>query len=172
MEQEEQDELEVQETTDTEETEQNDELSADAIAELKAKAEVSSQNFERAKKAEEELKALKLKAPSKENGLDNKDILYLAKADIHEDDMDEVLEYAKFKKLPVKEAHKLLEDMLSVRSEQRKTAQASNTGASQRGASKVDGSTLIQNASKGRLPEDDAGIEALVAAEMAQKTQK
>lgn len=112
------------------------------------------------------------KTPKETENLDNKDIVYLAKADIHEEDTDEVLDFAKIKKISVREAHEYLKPVLAVRDEQRKTALATNTTTSQRGGSKIDGSTLLQNASKGKLPEDEAGIEALVAAEIAQKTRK
>ncbi len=65
-----------------------------------------------------------------------------------------------------------MKDVLAVRDEQRKTANASVTGPSNRGGSKIDGATLLSEASKGKLPEDQAGIDALVAAEMAQKQAK
>lgn len=167
------DESEVLETTEAETTEEETEqLSAEQIAELKEKAaerdelvEKNKQLFERVKKGEQ-------KVPSKETEIANKDILYLAKADINEDDVNEVLEWAKFKKVSVKEAHEALKPILQVRAEQRKTAEAAHTGTSTRGGNKLDGEQLLRNASTGKLPQDDAGIEALVAAEIAAKTRK
>ncbi len=154
---------EVEETSEdaTEETQTDEEKEA-----LKAKvAELESKNkqlFERAKKNPKE--------PSQD--LSSKDILYLAKVDVHEDDMDEVLDWAKFKKIGVKEAYESLKGVLDVKAEQRKTANASQTNAGQRGGNKVTGTQILDGVRAGRFPEDDAGIAALVAAEMAQKQAK
>ncbi len=135
----------------------------------------------KAKKAEElannyKVRAEKAEKKSKEtvqtetrDGLSNKDVIFLAKADIHEDDMDEVLDWAKFKKVPVSEAYKQLKTTLQVRTEERKSAQVSNTNNARRGSSKVDGETLISNARAGKIPESDADITALLKAKMGVK---
>lgn len=173
MDENEMDGQEVLETPEEElDLEEAEQLTAEELSELRAKAakadeleEKNKQLFERVKKGEQ-------KVPSKDSEIANKDILYLAKADINEDDVNEILEWSKFKKVSVKEAHEALKPMLSVRNEQRKTAAATNTNTSARGGSKIDGATLLQNASAGKLPDDDAGIAALVAAEMEAKTRK
>lgn len=168
MDETEQDELEVHETPNTEETEQNDQLSPEQIAELKDRAEVSSQNFERAKKFEKELKELREKTTTKQaTDISNADILFLAKADIHEDDMDEVLDFAKVKKLSVKEAHEYLKPILAVREEERKTAIASNTRTSSRGTSKVTAEQVLEIAESTRqFPESDDDMAKLAEARL------
>jgi hypothetical protein len=176
METENKDGSEVQETTEevaeetTNET-QEEELTPEQIADLKKKAEVSSQNFERAKKAEADLKEARKKlqegntAENKAEVLSTKDVLYLAKADVHEDDVNEVLEWSKFKKISVQEAHKQLKGTLEVRAEQRKSAETANISNVRRGPTKVTAETLLENAKAGKLPENDEDIRKLMEAQ-------
>lgn len=152
--------------------EEGAELTPEQIADLKTKADASSQNFERAKKAEARLKEfekpeVKVDAP-KEEGLSSKDVIFLAKADIHEDDMDEVLDWARFKGVSVSEAHKQLKPSLDIKTEERNSALATETGKGARGGSKVDGASLLEKAeSTGEVPDDDAGMTKLAEARMA-----
>lgn len=87
-----------------------EELTSEQIAELKKKADVSSQNFERAKKAEADLREakrlLEARSGSEIKPPSAKEIAALAKvaAEVHEDDIEEVLDWAAFKKIPVTEA--------------------------------------------------------------------
>lgn len=139
------------------------------IAELEKKAaELESKNkqlYERAKKAE-----TKPAAEPSQDGLTNKDVLFLAKADIHEDDIDEVLEWAKFKKVPVSDAYKQMKDVLDVRAEQRKTAAATQTGKSSRGTSKVSGDDLLSKAERtGEVPDTAEGMTELFKARLARR---
>jgi hypothetical protein len=111
-------------------------------------------------------------APS-QDGLSNKDVLFLAKADIHEDDLDDVIDYARLKKIPVAEAHKFMKPILAERAEERRTAAATRTGSGARGASKATGDDLLRKADQsGEVPESDDGIKALVEARLARKKQK
>lgn len=155
-------------------TEETPEMTPEEIAELKRKAEVSSQNFERAKKAEADLKAARenLKTvPS--DGLTNKDILFLAKADIHEDDLDEVLDYAKFKKIPVAEAYKHVKPILDTKAEERKTAQATHTKGGARSASKVSAEDLLRKAEQtGELPDSEEGLQEIFRARQARRAKQ
>ena len=156
------------ETTTEGETTPETELTAEEIAELKRQADASSQNFERAKKAEAKLKKLEGERKDDTEGLSQKDVLYLAKANIHEDDMDEVVEWAKFKKVSVKDAHEQLKATLEVREEQRKTAQATQVRGGQRGNSKNTGEDLLRQAeTSGKLPDDEADIKRMVEARIA-----
>lgn len=102
-----------------------------------------------------------------------KDYLALNNAKITEDDFDEVVDFAKYRKISVAEALKTqtLKTILAERSEQRQTAKATQI-KSPRGTSQGSGDELLTKASKGQLPNDDAGIEALTAARMAKRTQK
>lgn len=151
-----------------------DEVVVETTPEIDVEAlkQTNKELYERAKKAEKALKEVKpVEKPAETPDLSNKDILYLAKADVHEDDIDEVLEWAKFKKVDVKEAHKQLKGVLDTKAEQRRSAEVTQTKGS-RGASKPSNEDLISRASKGQLPDKDEDIEALAAAEMATKIAK
>lgn len=167
---------EVQETTAEvveETTEETPKLSDEEIADLKDKASVSSQNFERAKKAEAELKEAREKLKetnTSQEGLSNKDVLFLAKADIHEDDLDLVTEEARIKKMPVSEAYKFLKPILDVKAEERKTASATQSRGGMRGASKVTGDDLVNKFEQtGDVPETNEGITAFYLARQARR---
>jgi hypothetical protein len=99
-----------------------------------AKAEELANNYKvRAEKAEKRIKeAPPAPVPSedKEVSLTLKDQIFLSKADIHEDDIEDVLDWAKTKKVSVSEAYKQFKPMLEVRSEERKTAETSNISPS------------------------------------------
>ena len=155
------------------------ELTEEQLADLKKKASESSQNFERAKKAEDELKTLKKAPKPKEEapkvetpkgGLSDEDLIYVAKSDIHDEDLSEVREYAEKHEVSIREAHKYLKPVLDVKTQERKTAEATQTKGGKRGASNISGEAMLKEASQDNMvPEDDKGIEALVAAEMAAK---
>jgi hypothetical protein len=91
-----------------------------------------------------------------EGGLSIKD----AKAiqDIHEDDVEDVVEWAKFKKISIAEAKKSdhIKTLLKEKEEQRKTAAASNTGIARRSSVKLSDAEVVERASKGEFPEDPA----------------
>ena len=172
---------EVHETTEevvaetTQEISETEEYTPEQIADFKKKAEVSSQNFERLKKAEADLKEAREKlkqAPTSENkeeALSTKDVLYLAKADVHEDDVNEVLEWAKFKNISVSDAHKQLTATLQVRAEQRKSAETANISNVRRGPTTVTGDKLLENAKAGKLPDNDDDIAKLMHAKLRAK---
>lgn len=113
----------------------------------------------------------KIEATPQNESLSNTDIIYLAKADIHDEDMNELLDWAKFKKITVKEAHKQLKGTLDVRAEQRRTAEATQTGRTQRGTTKVLGEDLLIKAeTTGEVPETEEGMRALFMARQARKS--
>jgi hypothetical protein len=172
---------EAQKNLENEESNSQDdqaELSPEQIQELKKRADVSSQNYERAKKLEEEVKKLKASGSSQEkeqvkaleqsnNDLPTSDLLYLAKSDINEEDIDEVRDWAKFKGVSIKEAHEQLKPTLLVKEEQRRTAQATQTRGGARGSSKITGEDLLSKAEKtGEIPTDDAGMKKLAEARL------
>ena len=176
-----QDGSEVLETTEVQETETaettSETLSPEEIAELRAKAakadDLESKNkqlFERLKKtgAEKDTKP----EPS-QDGLSNKDVLYLAKADIHEDDLDDVLKYAKNMGVTVKDAHTFLKPVLETRAEERKTAAATISRGGARGASKTTGEDILRAAeTQGKLPENESDLRALAEARLNRKRRK
>ena len=96
--------------------------------------------------------------------LSTKDVLFLAKADIHEDDYDEVLERAAYKKISVSEAYKQLKPFLEVKAEQRKSAETANVSNVRRGTTKVSDDVLLENARAGKLPDSDDEIERVIKA--------
>ncbi|MBP9759667.1 hypothetical protein KBD45_08300 [Candidatus Dojkabacteria bacterium] len=89
------------------------------------------------------------------------DIIALSKADIVDEDIVEVLEYAKFKKISVSEALKsnVVKATLAEKKENRKAAEASNIGNGRRGISSTNDTEILNNARRGNLPketDDDA----------------
>jgi len=143
-------------------------------AELAKEAELAANYKVRAEKAEALAKQLKIKPEEKPEApktpeLNLKDIRALQ--DVHDDDVDQITDYAKFKGVSVAEAKKLpeMQSLLRTKEEERKTAQATNTGRGRKGSSKVTGEDLIERAMSGQLPESDEDIVKLAEARLAQK---
>ena len=178
MENENQDESQVLETeTEEAEASQEDSEASDeqaeetltseqikALREKAAKAEelekTNKQLFERAKKAE-------ANKPKPADGLTPSDVLVLAKADVHQDDVSDLLEWAKFKKISVADALKspTMKTMLADNAEKRKTDEATNTNGGPRGGSKVSGDDLLRKAERtGEVPTTAEGMAALAKA--------
>jgi hypothetical protein len=82
---------------------------------------------------------------------------------IPEEDFEEVLDMAKFKKLSIAETLKLgaTKAILAEKAEFRRTSEMSNTGNARRGASKVSDDVLLANLSKGEIPESKEEAERL-----------
>ncbi len=155
------------------------ETSTDEVDEKQAeldKANELANNYKiRAEKAERLAKSLKEKVEKPEpkeepeaktstaGDLSSRDLFALMNAKVSEEDIDEVKEYAQLKKISISEALKTLtvKTILSEKAEQRKTANAANTGGSKRGSGKVTDELLLSNAKKGVLPEDDEEIQRL-----------
>lgn len=163
------DELEgvvVPETTEESTPEVEEEETLESVKDKLAKAQEIAENQRiRAEKAEKKSKENPMGTPD----LSTKDVLFLAKADIHEDDMDDVLEWAKFKKVPVSEAYKQLKGTLEARKEERKTAEVANIATTRRSAPKVDGTAILERAKAGSLPDDDESIAKLMEARLRNK---
>lgn len=156
--------LETPEET-TEETVQETEVETQDEKDLKI-AELEEKNrklFERAKKAE----GKKAEKPD----LSTSDIYALMNAKVPEEDISEVSDYAKLKSISIAEALKssVVRTILAERIEERATADATSTGAQRRAPVKVSDDVVLNSASKGQLPEDDAGIERLTEARMNAK---
>lgn len=109
-----------------------------------------------AQKLADELKSRGTTSEAKDDKkLSDEDIIAIARANVHEDDTQEVLEYARFKKIPFKEALKsdVIKTMLSTREEFRKSAEIANKGTSKRVTQKVTDESLLEDLSKGKIPE-------------------
>jgi hypothetical protein len=165
MENENMDVQEVPETPETvEETTEETEQSPEADLE---KEELRQKLEESESKRRQLIERLK-KTPKPEISLSNMDVLALAKASVDAEDMDEVIEFAKFKKISVSEALKnpTLKTILNDKAEERKTAQATQT-RSPRGTTKTSGEDLLRKAElSGEVPTTDEGIQAIIKARM------
>lgn len=99
----------------------------------------------------------------KKQDLSTKDLLALMNAKISEDDIEDVLEYASFKKIPVSEALKssVVKATLNDKAEERRLSVATSSGAQRRSTHKVSDEAIYANAKKGEVPETDEGYAAL-----------
>jgi hypothetical protein len=176
------DEENVDSTNDTtEEVEKTDEVveetTANVVTEDEPKyTESEMKSYARMKKAEAEARQLKkeleeLKTPKAEpnvaakpsekqdDGLTSMDVLVLSKANITEtEDIEEIISYAKFRSLPVKDVlkDKTMQTILRDKAEMRATAEATNTGTARRGSTKPSDQQIIDEVQKGKLPENPA----------------
>lgn len=158
---------EVISTTPTEVTEEvidTVETQEESVEEIKArlaKAEELANNYKiRAEKAEKKSKT-ETKPTSDLSGLD---ILTLSKANVDSEDVEEVVNWAKYKGVSVSEALKSneLNAILNVRKDMRVTANASNTGASRRQTGKLSDEALLNQARSGKMPESEEDLDRLV----------
>jgi hypothetical protein len=137
----------------------------DEIAKAKEIAENQRIRAEKAEKGKKEEKEL----PKPEYSLSD----IRALSDVPDEDVEEVVGWAKFKNITVAEAKKTseMQSILKLRLEERRSAAASNTGSS-RASTTITGDTLIQRAKQGQFPEKDEDIEKLAEARMAEKLNK
>jgi hypothetical protein len=173
---EETEEVVVPETTEeeTEEVEESIEevkarLETETAARLKAE-EIAENQRKRAEKAEKKGKE-PVVAPSAST-LSSADLIAVSNAKVHEDDIDKVERYAKSEGLSIKDALQTpeLQAMLSVRTEQRHVAEATNIGNVRAGSVQVTDDALLKDASRGILPDSDLEIERLIAAKARENT--
>lgn len=125
-------------------------------AERTAKAEEIAENQKKRAEKAESKNGKEPKEPSESKDLSSLDTIALVRAEVHEDDIPEVVEYAKFKKISITEALKtsVIKSSLAEKAEFRKTAEATNAGKNHRTVNKVDGDTLVKNLhEKGEVPE-------------------
>lgn len=144
------------------------------IAELEKRASQSSQNFERAKAAEAELKKFRAQAPAATpEVLSTADTIFLAKTDIHEEDLDEVLERSKSRKISVKEAYQQLKPLLDSRAEERRSAAAAHTRGGRSAPSETKPSDLLRKAEEsGEVPDSETGMKSVAQARLDRKRKK
>lgn len=158
--------------------EEADEPAEESVEEVRArlaKAEELANNYKiRAEKAERKAKEPVAAEPKTEpkGGLSYKDTVALTNAKVHEDDVDEVLEYAKFKSISVPEALKssVIKTLLTERDEQRTTAEATNTSRSRGTSSRVSEEALLSKARKtGELPDSEEDLGRMLDARYKNK---
>lgn len=106
-------------------------------------------------KAENGKPAAKAADSKPDSGLSQMDLLALARSNVHDDDIADIVDYAKFKNISVAEAMKssTVKAVIAEKTEFRKTAEITNTGNAKRTTSKVSDQALLENASKGIFPE-------------------
>ncbi len=154
------------------------------------KSEVIKQEYatlaEKAKKAEEVANNQRIRAEKAEkkpkddnqapkNNLSPTDIIALAKADVSEDDIQEVLDYAEYKKISVKDAlvSTVIKSLLAEKKEERQTAQATAVKQQRRGQTSSSGSEALKKAeTTGEMPTDKDGMDKLVDARFNRKVGK
>ena len=97
------------------------------------------------------------------SALNSKDLLAIMQNNVHEDDIDEVTEFANFKKISVSEALKtdVVKTILSNNAEFRKTSEVANAVPARKGVSKVSDESLLSNLSKGIIPDSKEEAERI-----------
>lgn len=95
--------------------------------------------------------------------LSQADLITLTRSDVHEDDIPEVLEYAKLKGVSVKEAlaSTVVQAILDTNKEKRTVADATNTGKTAKTTTGISDDELLANAKKGIMPESDEDMDRL-----------
>lgn len=142
----------------------------------------------RAEKAEARLKELeegngnkkpaptkKPNQPVKAQELSQTDTYTLLRNNVHEDDVKDVVDFARLRGIPVSEALKspLVRSIINDNESKRKTANVTNKGSEgRRGSYRVPVEVLLSNARKGIMPDNDADLDRLVDAQMAQRKNK
>ena len=145
---------------------------------LSKKAQDNEQKFQDQKTRAEKAEIL-AKQGKKEDKVDSsitaKDVLILTSAGVaHDEDIELIEKWAQFNKLSIKDAlaDGTLKSVLATKQEERKTAQATQTRGGQRGSATPTADVILADASKGRLPENDAEIQRLADARMEKKLGK
>ncbi len=160
--------LEEIETLKTSITENEAKLAEERNEELKKAKEVAENQRIRAEKAEKSKKEDKELSKPEYSLSDIR-----ALSDVPDEDVDDVVGWAKFKNITIAEAKKTPEvkSILQVRAEERRTAATTDTKGG-RPSSNISGETLLERARQGQLPEKDEDIEKLAEARMQEKIKK
>lgn len=161
----------TEETVEETKTETTEEATPETPQVDEEKEQLKKDKEELEKKNRQLFERLK-KVPVKSPDLSSKDVLALVRAQVSEEDMDEVIEFAAFKKISVPEALKssTLRTILSEKSEERKTASVTQTKGSPRGTTKISGEDLLARAERtGEVPEKEEELAALIAARTARR---
>lgn len=110
----------------------------------------------------------KKKEETSEKGLSSEDVLVIINSKVPTDDIDEVKEYATFKKISIKDALETdyIKGLLTIKAEQRKVADGTNTEGGKRGSSKLSDDALMAEADKGKLPESDEDMSRLASLQL------
>ena len=172
-----QDDQEDSSSDDSEDDEDQDEAPKKDTKDWKQIAENYKKRAEKAERENKEKKGGASKqnsSTSQGNRLSDEDMYVLLENKVPSADFKDVVEYARFKKVSVEEALKssVVKVMLSEKAETRRTANATQTGSQRRQSGRVSDQSLVENARKGQLPDNDADIERLAKARIASKKKR
>lgn len=162
------------------------ETDIEKIKEANAKlTETNKQLFARAKKGEgfelKDGKWVKKETPAPEKkpeatkksteSLSGMDVMAIMNAKVPTEDVNDVVEFAQYKKISVAEALQdpILKGILSQKGEERASAEATNTGSQAPSTGKLSDETLLSNAKKGILPEKPEDMTRLVKLQQAKR---
>ena len=111
-------------------------------------------------------KANKAPVAQASNDLTTVDMYALLEAKVPQEDISEIKEFAQLKKVSISEALKssVVKALLQEKAEQRNVANATYTGNARRTIQTVSEDVLMANASKGKLPDNDADLLRLIKA--------
>lgn len=168
---------------------ENDEQELDLEAELDYQEDGSNEDVESLKKKTQTLEAQKAhwkkkydemlkggtpkEAPKKDTPtisnqaqqyeLSPFDFIAIAKSDIEQEDIGDVMDYAKLKGVSFAEAIKspIVKTIIASKKEERTTANATNTGSARRANTRLSDEELLSRASRGELPESDEDLDRL-----------
>lgn len=131
------------------------------------KAEAIAENqrirAEKAEKLNKEKKDVVVTPPS---GLSETDIYALVKANVPEEDIPDVREYATLKNISLAEALKtnVVKNILQEKKEEREVSEATNVSTARRTTQKASDETLLSEARSGKMPEKSEDITRLLMA--------
>jgi len=137
-----------------------------SLAEQAKKDKELAENYKiRAEKAE---KAGKNTPPAEQISISDLHAL----RNVHDDDIAEVQEYAKFKNISIKDAlnSSVIKTLIAEKEEQRKTAAATNTNSNRPRPQTASVDEVLSEASEGKLPDDPTKLAE--AREAKRKTKK
>lgn len=102
----------------------------------------------------------KKSSSSDKSKLDPSDVFVLVKANVLEEDVPDIVEYARFKKISIRDALQtnFVKALLSDKAEERATAEATHTGSARRSAGAKNSRDIINEASRGNLPDDPTAL--------------
>jgi len=140
----------VQEEEDVEEEED------DSIDEIKARLAQLEKENKTLKIQKLKSKAKKPEAQAESTELTQHDLYALMANKVHEEDIDEVVAYARLKNIPVKDAIKsnVVKTILRESEEVRQTASVSNTKTSRKAPQERTADQILQKIQKGELPDN------------------
>ena len=130
--------------------------------------ETDEQKFARhTRQAEQLAKKLGItkEVKSESSQTSTKDLMALMENKVSTDDISDVEEYAKFKKVSFSDALKspILKAILADKTEKRNSANATSTGSTKKSPSKLSDEALFERAEKtGQLPDSDEDLQRLV----------